>query len=93
MSGLNYWNGFEAFKRKIRKLGGVWKSDNVLVSQHRDGYSAAYRPEYPEISDKDIVISPALAKGDGNYVLVRKINGRLVSFYYDSIEDIGEEGR
>lgn len=45
--------GFGEFKSAVRRKGGIWASDDVHFTQFRDGYSASYKPEYPEHSKKD----------------------------------------
>jgi hypothetical protein len=50
---------FKWFKNTIRTKGGVWASDDVYFSQHKDGYSAAYLPQYPNKSNKDECIYSA----------------------------------
>lgn len=48
--------GFRDFKDSVRRQGGIWASEDVYFSQFRDGYSAAYQPEYPERSERDCTI-------------------------------------
>lgn len=47
---------FKDFKSSVKKKGGIWASDDVYFSQFRDGYSAAYKPNYPQDSAEDQVI-------------------------------------
>lgn len=44
---------FKIFKELVRKRGGIWASDDVYFSQFRDGYSAAYKPSYPDKDERD----------------------------------------
>ncbi len=49
---------FGRFRRFVRMLGGVWsREDDVHFSQHRDSYTAAYKPDYPDDGPEDSVIS------------------------------------
>lgn len=48
---------FKDFRNDIKRSGGIWASDDVYFSQHRDGYSAAYKPNYPSDSKEDRVIN------------------------------------
>ena len=45
--------GFGDFKSAVRRKGGIWASDDVYFTQYRDGYSASYKPEWPEHSKAD----------------------------------------
>ena len=44
---------FKQFQKAVRAKGGIWASDDVYFSSHRDGYSAAYLPAYPDKSEND----------------------------------------
>lgn len=48
---------FHDFKNRVRAKGGIWASDAVYFSQFRDGYSASYKPSFPEHSPEDRAIS------------------------------------
>lgn len=48
---------FHNFKNNVREKGGIWASDDVYFSQFRDGFSATYKPKYPEHSPDDCSIS------------------------------------
>lgn len=48
---------FSIFKNSIREKGGIWASDDVYFTQYRDGYSASYKPYFPEHSVEDCAIS------------------------------------
>ena len=50
-------SNFKCFKSDVRRKGGIWASDDVYFSQFRDGYSAVYKPNYPERSPDDCSIS------------------------------------
>ena len=96
MSGLNYWNGFETFKRNVREIGGVWAGDDVYFSQLRDGYSAAYKPKHPEYCNNDMIINTLAGTGAqnrGNYELIRYRDGKFGSEYFENLDDIREEER
>lgn len=44
---------FKEFQAQIRAKGGKWTSKDVYFSQLKDGYTAAYLPNYPNKSDED----------------------------------------
>ena len=48
---------FHSFKQMVRERGGVWYSRDVYFTQFRDGWSAAYMPDYPLRSSEDQAIS------------------------------------
>ncbi len=50
---------FKEFKVCIRAKGGKWASKDVYFSQLKDGYTAAYLPNYPEKSEDDDAIYSA----------------------------------
>lgn len=39
---------FKNFQDNVKNIGGVWSGDDVYFSQMRDGYSASYKPKYPD---------------------------------------------
>lgn len=48
---------FTDFKNAVRNKGGVWNKEAVFFTQFRDGYSAVYKPSYPNPSKDDCAIS------------------------------------
>ena len=52
-------SNFKMFQQNIKALGGIWQSEDVYFSQFRDGYSAAYKPNYPKKSINDKLINSA----------------------------------
>lgn len=48
-------SGFSHFRDIIAELPN-FNAEHWLFSQHRDGYSAAYRPRYPEKTAADFMI-------------------------------------
>lgn len=82
---------FKWFIQRVRAIGGVWASESVFFSQTRDGYSAAYKPSYPESSKNDMIINDIRNSGAylrGNYELIKMENGKFQPFYFDQISDI-----
>lgn len=55
------------FKQNIREKGGIWASDHVYFSQFRDGFSASYRPNFPEHSPEDCSITYNWVKDEWHY--------------------------
>ena len=47
---------FKCFKSAVRAKGGKWASNDVYFSQLKDGYTAAYLPQYPQKSKQDDAI-------------------------------------
>lgn len=47
---------FKWFKSAVRARGGKWASNDVYFSQLKDGYTAAYLPQYPQKSKQDEAI-------------------------------------
>lgn len=82
---------FKTFREDIKSLGGVWASENVYFSQMRDGYTAAYKPKYPEPCNKYMTIQTLWASGAynrGNYELISYREGKFSSNYFNSIAEI-----
>lgn len=50
-------SNFQMFKLGIHRIGGVFAGEDVYFSQMKDVYSAAYKPDYPNDSIKDISIT------------------------------------
>ena len=82
-------SNFKDFQNKVKSLHGVWASDDVCFTQTKDGYQAAYKPEYPNSSDMDMIINDIQRSGAylrGNYELIRKWGGRFRSFYFEDLD-------
>lgn len=50
------YSGFSQFQSAVHSRGGIWNSPDVYFSQLRDSYVAAYLPQYPNDSSKDMTI-------------------------------------
>ena len=47
---------FKDFQNKIKEINNVWNGEHVFFTQMRDGYSASYKPKYPESCNDDMII-------------------------------------
>lgn len=84
---------FKQFISDIRKIDGVWESDDVYFSQMRDGYSASYKPNYPDNCINDMIIQTIYDTGAcnrGNYELIIWENGKYSSKYFHDTYNIKE---
>lgn len=85
---------FKEFQAEVKNIGGPFASDSVYFSQMRDQYSAAYKPEYPAASGRDIVINAIDQTGAylrGNFELVHIHGGSVHAHYFNSLEEVGAE--
>ena len=62
------YSDMQNFQRNIREKGGIWASDDVYFTQFRDGFSASYRPCFPERSPEDCSISYDWIKDEWTYI-------------------------
>lgn len=60
--------GFCDFKNCVLEKGGIWASCDVYFTQFRDGYSASYKPNYPEHSKEDCAIFYNWLTGKWSYM-------------------------
>lgn len=70
---------FKMFKRSIFSIFPHEKWDDIYFSQFIVGYSAAYKPNYPESSNEDIIINAIQNSGaylNGNYELIHFHDGK-----------------
>jgi len=65
---ISSFSGFKDFIRNVREKGGIWASEDVYFAQFRDGFSASYRPEFPERSAEDCAINYSWIKDEWTYV-------------------------
>ncbi len=50
-------SNFKIFKRLVFSIFPCEKWNDIYFSQFKDGYSAAYKPNYPEDSKNDVVVN------------------------------------
>ena len=82
---------FKDFQNEIKEINNVWNSENVFFTQMRDGYSASYRPKYPEYCNKDMIIQTLEGTGAanrGNYELIIFTGGKFISKYFNYVDEI-----
>lgn len=87
-------SNFKDFQRTILSLSGVWKNESsVYFSQMKDGYSAAYKPNYPKGSTRDMIIQTIDKSGAyrrGNYELMIFLDNKYQSIYFQNIAQLRE---
>lgn len=82
---------FKDFQNKIKEIGNVWNSEHVFFTQMRDGYSASYKPKYPESCNTDMIIQTLGGTGAanrGNYELIIFESGKFISKYFNYTDEI-----
>lgn len=83
---------FNFFKDDILSLPGVWQNENdIYFSQMKDGYSAAYKPLYPNGCNKDIIINTINNSGAylrGNYEVIIFLETKYTALYFKTIEEV-----
>lgn len=83
---------FEKFKNDILSLPGGWNKEiNIYFSQTRDGYTAAYKPEYPQTSKNDIIINTIDESGAylrGNYELIMFVDKKIMALYFQDLSEL-----
>ena len=87
-------SNFKEFQAAVKRIGGPFASDSVYFSQMRNQYSAAYKPEYPAASGKDIVINAIDQTGAylrGNFELIHIHGGAVHAHYYKSLAEVRAE--
>lgn len=62
------FTSFRQFQANIREKGGIWAGDDVYFSQYRDGFSASYKPNFPNHSSEDCAISYDWFKDEWTYM-------------------------
>lgn len=82
---------FKEFQKLIFKIYGEYKTKDLYFSQLKDGYSAAYKPRFPEWCDDDEIIQYFPNYERGAYELIHKHAGKYHSHYSDDIDDLAEE--
>lgn len=56
------------FKNVVRAMGGIWSGNDVHFTQYRDGFSASYKPDFPEHSQDDCAVSYNCLEDKWNYL-------------------------
>lgn len=82
---------FKQFQNNIKSIGNVWNGNDVYFSQMKDGYSATYKPNYPDGCTKDMIIQTLEGTGAanrGNYELTIWKDGKFGVEYFDSFNEI-----
>ncbi len=82
---------FKDFQNKIKEINNVWNSEHVFFNQMRDGYSASYKPKYPEYCNDDMIIQTLEGTGAanrGNYELIIFDGMKFTSKYFDDTDEI-----
>lgn len=82
---------FKDFQNKIKEINNVWNGEHVFFTQMRDGYSASYKPKYPESCNDDMIIQTLEGTGAanrGNYELIIFDDGKFTSKYFDYADEI-----
>lgn len=82
---------FKDFQIRVKEISKTWNSENVFFTQMRDGYSASYKPEYPEACNDDMIIQTLEGTGAsnrGNYELIIFDDGKFTSKYFDYVDEI-----
>lgn len=84
-------SNFKSFKQIIASLFDLQDYQDIYFSQMCDGYSAAYKPKYPESSSHDIIINTIDKSGAylrGNYETIYKDNNKISCIYFDDIKQL-----
>lgn len=82
---------FKNFQIGVKEISKTWNSENVFFTQMRDGYSASYRPKYPEYCNDDMIIQTlegTEAVNRGDYELIIFDDGKFTSKYFNDTEEI-----
>lgn len=82
---------FKVFQNDIKNIGGVWGGNDIYFSQMKDGYSATYKPKYPDSCIEDMVIQTLENSGAykrGNYELIIWKENKYGCEYFNNIEEI-----
>lgn len=82
---------FKEFQNDIKSIGNVWSGNSVYFSQMKDGYSAAYKPKYPDGCTEDMIIQTLENSGAynrGNYELTIWKENKYSCEYFNYIEEI-----
>ena len=67
------------------------KEKDLYFSQLRDGYSAAYKPAYPNSTTNDFIINTIDKSGAylrGNYELIIFVDNKVTAVYFDYLDDL-----
>lgn len=84
-------SNFKQFQNNIKNIGNVWNGNDVYFTQMIDGYSATYKPNYPECCIKDMIIQTLEGTGAanrGNYELTIWKDGKFEVEYFNSMNEI-----
>lgn len=82
------FTGFDDFRRIVRSVFPHEKWESIYFSQLKDGYSAAYKPNYPESSNEDVIINDIQNSGaylNGNYELIHFHDGKPHVHYAEKL--------
>lgn len=91
---MNNASEFKFFRSEVTALFPLEKRNDIYFSQMRDGYSATYKPEYPNGSKRDIIISDISESGAylrGNYEMIHFHDGKAHAHYAEKLFDLRKE--
>lgn len=84
-------SNFKSFMRDIRSIFPQEKRSEIYFSQLKDGYSAAYKPNYPECCKDDVIINDIQNSGAylrGNFELIHSHGGKPHAHYASKISEL-----
>lgn len=85
-------SNFKKFQNDILSLPGIWRNKkDIYFSQMKDGYSAAYKPQYPNSSNADKIIQTIDRSGAylrGKYELIIYLENKFTALYFQDIEQL-----